>query len=286
MSLTMHEHFIRIEGHALRVLTRGTSNEYPWFILWPGLGGTADEFGRLMREGSEHDWNVAAIDPPGHGLSDPWDIWGDKDVALVWDAVMQFLRSPDQVVVGGHSAGAYAAVLWANRRTACRGLVLLEGGYQDPFPDGTDIKAVFRQNASYLKSRQFPSWRDFFASERESAMQWDGDVEAMLTAQMVEVQQEIRPRIDLRTANQVMAFLMSYRVKDLPLIACPTLVGVAPLPESLAIARQEALRVFSERVPALEVLHVPKAGHDLLVDNPKAISTAVWTFLGSIHPHP
>ena len=279
----MDEQFIRIERHALRVLTNGRSNEHPWFVLWPGLGGAAEEFRRLVREGPEHGWNVAAIDPPGHGQSDPWDTWRDGDVAMVWDAVIQFLGSSAGVVVGGHSSGAYAAILWANRRTICRGLILLEGGYQDPFPDGTDIEAVFRQNASYLESRRYPSWAAFFASERESAMHWDEDVEAMLTAQMVEVRQEIRPRIDVRTANQVTALLMSYRVQDLFPIGCPTLVGVASLPLDRAFARQKALTLFSERVPALEVINVPKAGHDLLIDNPEAISTAVWAFLAPIH---
>lgn len=280
----MNERFVMVQGRSVRLLTEGSPASSFWMLLWPGLGGTAEEFLRLLREGPEHGWNVVAIDPPGHGRSDRWDTWSDGDVVSVWDAVLQFLGSPADVVVGGHSAGAYFAVTWATRRPPCRGLVLLEGGYMNPFPEGTDLNAVFQQNATYLDTRRFPSWADFLAAEGESAPQWDEDAEAMLRAQMVELDGEVRPRILAATANQVMTNLAEYRVEALRLISSPTFVAVATLPPEMASGRAEAVSAFRERVPDLEVVHVPKAGHDLLIDNPVAISEAVWAFLSHVHP--
>jgi pimeloyl-ACP methyl ester carboxylesterase len=245
------------------------------------LGGAAEEFLRLLREGAEHGWNVAAIDAPCHGRS---DTWSHEDVVSVWDGVHQLLGAPVDFVVGGHSAGAYFAVTWAMGRRTCRGMVLLEGGYMNPFPDGTDMDATFRQNAAYLDTRRFPTWEDFLAAERASAPQWDEDAEVMLQAQMVELDGEVRPRILAGTANQAMANLAGYRVGALPLISFPTLVAVATLPPEMADRRAEAVSAFRECVPNLEVVNVPKAGHDLLIDNPMAISEAVWTFLSHVHP--
>lgn len=275
----MNEQFVLVEGHSVRVLTSSSPESALWLLLWPGLGGTAEQFLRLLREGPEHGWNVASIDAPGHGQSDMWDTWSNDAMVSVWDGVLQFLESPIDVVVGGHSAGAYSAVMWAARRAACRGLILLEGGYLNPFPEGTDIEAVFQQNASYLDSRRFPSWGDFLAAEREVAVQWDEDAEAMLRAQMVEVDGELRPRILAVTATKAMSNLAEYRVQDLPVISCSALVGVATLPPDMAAPRAEAIAAFRERVPNLDVVHVPQAGHDLLIDNPAAISEAVWAFL-------
>lgn len=280
----MNEQFVLVEGGSVRVLMERSPGSSFWLLLWPGLGGTAEEFLRLLREGPEHGWNVAAIDAPGHGRSDLWDTWSNENVVAVWDGVHQFLGSPVDVVVGGHSAGAYFAVTWAMRRPTGRGLVLLEGGYMNPFPDGTDLDAVFQQNAAYLDTRRFPTWADFLAAERASAPPWDEDAEVMLRAQMVERGGEVRPRMLVATANQVMAHLAEYRVRALPLISLPTLVAVATLPAEMAAGRAEAVSAFRECVPNLEAVDVPKAGHDLLIDNPTAVSKAVWAFLSHVHP--
>lgn len=275
----MTEQFVRVEGYQIRILANRCPGSSSWMVLWPGLGGAAEEFIRLLREAPEHGWNVAAFDAPGHGRSDPWNAWSGASVMSAWDGVLQFLGSPCHVVAGGHSAGAYFAVTWATHRPHCGGLVLWEGGYLDPFPEGTDMDAVHQQNASYLQSRRFLSWEEFLAAERGSAARWDGDAELMLRAQMVERDGAIRPRIGVRTANQVTSRLADYRVNTLPVIRCPVLLAVATLPSDLAAIREDAISALRRRVPALDVVYVPKAGHDLLIDNPEAVSTAVWAFL-------
>ena len=280
----MNEQFVLVKGHSIRVLMERSPASSGWLLLWPGLGATAEEFLRLLREGPHHGWNVVAIDAPGHGRSDRWDTWNHEDVVSVWDGVLEFLGSPVDVVVGGHSAGAYFAVTWATRRPGCRGLVLLEGGYGKPFPDGYDLDAVFHQNVAYLDARRFPTWDNFLGTEREAALHWDADAEAMLRAQMVECAGEVRPRIAAVTATMVMTNLADYRIDSLPLISSPTLVAVATLPPEMVAGREEAVSAFRERVPNLAVVYVPKAGHDLLIDNPAATAEAMWAFLSHVCP--
>lgn len=54
--------------------------------------------------------------------------------------------------------------------------------------------------------------------------------------------------------------------------------AVGPMAER-APFRAAEVSSFGAPVPALDVVRVPKAGHDLLIDNPFAISEAVWAFL-------
>ena len=273
----MNETFIRVKGHLVRMLTASGDGVSRWLVLWPGLGGSSEEFVRLLREGPERGWNVAALDAPGHGRSDPWDAFTLPDMLAIWDAALEYL-SPSAVVLGGHSAGAYFAAIWAAQRRP-RALVLLEGAYSDPFPNGVDMEAVYRQNAAYLDARRFSSWQEFFQAERADSAHWDDDAELMLRAQMVESDGKIRPRISAATADRMMTLLAAYHVRDLPVIPCPVLLAVATPPSSQSDVRERAVANFSGRVPNLHPVWVPNAGHDLFIDNPDAVSDAVWEFL-------
>lgn len=176
----MGEQFLNIEGRRLRVLTATHDLGSPWLVLWPGLGGTAEEFHRFLREGPGYGYNVAALDPPGHGRSDAWENWNDRTALTVWDAVLEELAPTSALILGGHSAGAYFAVNFALQNPLCGGLVLLEGGCLDPVPDGTDMQDLGRKNQEYLESQRFSSWEAFWHAERSAVRRWDNDAEVML----------------------------------------------------------------------------------------------------------
>ncbi len=233
-------------------------------VLWPGLGGTAEEFGRLLREGRERGWSVAALDPPGHGLSGAWDRWAAPETDAIWEAVLDAIGAPVDSVLGGHSAGAYFAAQRAQHHPT-RGLILLDGGYLDPVPEGADLEALHTQSREHLAGHQFPSWEAFLATERAAARHWDRDAEVMLRAQMVEMGGQVRPRITAATATQVMALLAPYRVSALTASVYPTLVAMATVPAGLGPMRAAGLAAFSRLFAATQAVHIPRAGHDLLL---------------------
>lgn len=279
------EKWVQVAGHPaspVRV-TAADAGASDWLVLWPGLGGTAEEFRRLLREGPDRGWSVAALDPPGHGQSGAWDRWTSGDPDAVWDAVLVALGAPADSVLGGHSAGAYFALEYAQHHPT-RGLILLDGGYLDPLPDGADLDALYTQNQEYLASRRFPSWEGFIATERAQARHWDSDADAMLRSQMAEVSRKVVPRISAATATQVMARLAPYRVSELAPVLCPALVAVATEPADLCPRREDALAHFRRIVGGAEAVRIPQAGHDLLLDNPQAVAGAVWAFLSAHLP--
>lgn len=270
---------IMVDGHRLRLMVTEHPG-LPWLMLWPGLGGTAEEFLRLHREGPTFGWNVASIDPPGHGLSEDWDTWNSESALLVWDAVIGNLSPGIRPVIGGHSAGAFAALTWAARHLGeWAGLVLLDGGYSDPLPAGTDPRAALEANQAYLRSRRFGSWAEFLAEERQSARSWDDDIATMLRATMTSEGGVITPRISLTTANQVVEGLAQYHVDQLPILHGSALLLLATEPPEMDADRRQGVATLKRHLPGLEVVPVPGAGHDLMVDNPVVANAAVWRFL-------
>lgn len=99
---------------------------------------------------------------------------------------------------------------------------------------------------------------------------------------MVECHGEIVPRISVHTANAVMSALAGYRVQQIAQIGCPTLLAMATLPNEMAAQRREGAQRLRDKVPGLEVVEVPDAGHDLLLDNPSAVSQRLWEFLSRL----
>lgn len=251
-----------------------------WLILWPGLGGTAEQFMALLEAAPDLNVGVLALDPPGHGRTPPWPgNWTWPDVESVWEAALNWVqaRGAQQSTVGGHSYGAYAAVMAARdpRVGAC---LLLDGGYLEPFPS-YDRASSEAANAQYLASREFPSWDAYLASERAETKHWDHRAEVALRAAMREDNGVVRPVITLATANAVSHLLSTLHVAELPYDTRPTLLLTAGEPAQLLETRREGALAFRERHPQTSVVVVPDSGHDLLLDNPRVVLAAIKDFL-------
>lgn len=78
------------------------------------------------------DWNVAAMDLPGHGLSRRLVRWSWAEALDDLDAVVEMF-SPEVVI--GHSLGGMLAVLRAARTPPIGGAILIDGWIGDPLPD-------------------------------------------------------------------------------------------------------------------------------------------------------
>ena len=278
----MVERFLSIRERSIRILATDAP-ALPWLILWPGLGEAAEEFSRLLREGPSQGWNVAAIDPPGHGQSGAWDSWDESSALTVWERVIETLTPATPPVLGGHSVGACWAIRMAAARPASvRAVVLLDGGYLDPLPADHDLARLHAQHVEYLHSQVYDSWERYLDAERSAAGSWDADTELMLRANMREQDGKILPRISVEIADQMAAALVAYRVDSLPPLTLPMLLAVATLPEELAEQREQGIRSLRSRAPNLQVTPIEHASHDLLVDNPAEVTRAVWAFLRTL----
>jgi pimeloyl-ACP methyl ester carboxylesterase len=282
----MREIFIRAgSGTQLRILTSESARQHRWVLLWPGLGATAEEFLRLLREAPREGWNVAAFDPPGHGHSDWWGTWSDAAPLSVWDMVWDAVGRPERPVVGGHSAGAYFGVQWAlGRPDRCGGLLLLEGGYMDPGEGGSTVEDAQRDAEHYHQTFRFPSWEVYERAQRAEAGSWDDDIAAMLRALVVADEGALRLAVSVEAVKALAGTLANYRVGNLPTLACPALLATATQPGEMAAMRHRAKDQLKARIRRLEWVEISGAGHDLMIDRPAAVAEAVWAFLRSLDP--
>lgn len=272
------ELYIKVCDKRLRLLLADGGYER-WLVMWPGLGATAEQFTSLLKHGPKMGINVISLDPPGHGFSEPWD----KDFTL--SSVKEILAGIfthfkiRSSIIGGHSYGAYIAA-WCSSdlKSVIEGLVLLDGGYLDPFPN-IELDQVKEQNKEYLSSRKFNSWEEFIQEEKQSAHYWDEDIKYMLCTTMKKESGKIIPRISLETANQVSSLLFNYSVSRLKKIQKPVLLLYPSLPEEYQSTRTEGVSKFNEQVENLQDFVVPNSSHDVLVDNPVYVNEKVWEFI-------
>ena len=282
MNMNVHQWestYLSIEGCRLHLLVQDQGYD-EWLILWPGMGGTAEQFISLLKKRSKLKLNVIAIDPPGHGLSEDWtaDAFTIEATQQIWKGIMTF-SAINAAYIGGHSYGAYSA-LWAIEAIGQRvkGIVLLDGGYLETFQD-IDFHDLSQQNLAYIDSQKFDSWEEYIQAERQQAPYWNEDLERMACSTMKAVNGKIVLRISHKTADQVSRLLQEFSIKRLPMIDLPVLLLYASLPHEFKEERERGIANLKARVPQLKAIEVPNSQHDVMVDQPQFVCEQLLEFI-------
>lgn len=274
--------WIEVGGRRLRALVQGRRD--PFLLLWPGLGVAADAFRRFLREGPREGVSVLALDPPDHGRSDAFDRLGEDDVARVWRAAMEAVGA-EKAVLGGHSYGAWAALiglLHLPRRVS--GIVLLDGGY--PMGPARSRDAEHAENARFLRETTFPSWEAFLDEARRGVPLWDDDAAAAARSLMQERDGRIVYRISLQGLNQATDLIRGFEHAKLGTRDLPALLVRGTLPPDLENAREAGAGLVRRHLPRLKIAALPRGGHEILLDCPQDTARAVWEFLRGLKADP
>ena len=252
-------------------------------VLWPGLGGTAEAFLRLLGQADAEGCLLVALDPPGHGLTDPLPLHGGQDAALVWRAVLDAFDIR-RAVLGGHSYGAVAALAAVaadhGLRSATAGLLLYDGGYlhQEGTPEERR-SACRRQIAEYT----FATWDAFLERAQAEAAIWDSAAQAAAQAMMTEREGRIRLRVDAQSCADALDLIAAHGPAMLPRIDVPRpLLLRAGRPEEMEGQRRAGVAALMPRLPSLDVRVLGQASHELLDEAPEAVADNTWSFLAGL----
>jgi pimeloyl-ACP methyl ester carboxylesterase len=231
-----------------------------------GLAGHAGEWDALARSLSSR-YRVVAVDQRGHGSSErhPRDVSRAAYVADVIAVVDQLaLRRP---VLVGQSLGGHTAMLTAAAHPGLvRALVLVEAG-----PGGPDAQAPANVGG-WLDSWPTP----FPSPEAAAAFFGGGPVGAGWAAGLEEREGGWWPRFERDVMVRSLAetaqrsFLPEWQQ-----VACPTLVVLA---QSSFIPAREAEEMLRQR-PTTTAMSIPGTGHDLHLEQPEILHTALSDFL-------
>ncbi|MYU25991.1 alpha/beta fold hydrolase [Streptomyces sp. SID8352] len=253
----------------VRLVCRDRGGPGQPLVLLHGLAGHAGEWDALARS-LDPRYRVVAVDQRGHGASErhPRDVSRAAHVAdVVAVAERLSLRRP---VLVGQSLGGHTAMLTAAAHPGLvRALVLVEAG-----PGGTN------PNGPADVGGWLDSWPTPFPSPgAAAAFLGDGPVGAGWAAGLEEREDGWWPRFDRDVMVDSLAenARRSFRT-EWARIVCPTLVvlaqsGLIPAPET-----DEMLR----RGPVTLAMSIPGTGHDLHLERPDVLSTALTAFLDDI----
>ncbi|MFF4750932.1 alpha/beta fold hydrolase [Streptomyces sp. NPDC002514] len=260
------EHMVVREG--VRIACRDWGGPGQPVVLLHGLAGHAGEWDVLARRLISR-YRVVAVDQRGHGAAErrPADVSRAAYVADVVAVVDRLaLRRP---VLVGQSLGGHTAMLTAAAHPELvRALVLIEAG-----PGGNP-------NGPADIGRWFGSWPTPFPS-REAAAEFfgGGPVGAGWAAGLAEREDGWWPRFD----RDVLVRSLEENARrsfwsEWGRIVCPTLVVLA---QSGFIPGPEAEQMLRQR-PATTAMSIPGTGHDLHLEQPDPLYTALSHFFARL----
>ena len=239
---------------------------------------------------------VVAADLRGHGLSDAptedpeveysLEALGDDLVAVAEGAGL--LAGPDDtIVLVGHGFGAIvAAHAAASLGSACSGLVLVDGGWEDlERATGLDVDEFLR---GLDEPPEVMASLDAFLADRSGFAPdlWDADQERAARATVVETHAgRVVPATRPHALEACVRAMFDYGPLDVvPFVQAPVVALVAADDETgsraRALAEVSAARVAAGRDPIASV-SFPHDGHNLMRYRPGEVSAAI---LGSANP--
>ncbi|MEP6817196.1 MAG: alpha/beta hydrolase [Marmoricola sp.] len=217
------------------------------------------------------EWSMVAVDLRGRGASR--DLPGPFGLRAHADDLTQVAEALSEegadVVLAGHSMGAYVAVHTAHARPDLfHRVVLVDGGVALPFPEGADADAVLESALGPALARlreTYPSvdaYIDFFRAHPALGPSWDDTIEDYVRYDALEGPAGIRSRaVDTAVREDGRDLLVSGGEYDAELRAIPLPVEllVAPsgmfgqppglLPADSVAAYDEVAHVRVETVP-------------------------------------
>ncbi|MBQ0997186.1 alpha/beta fold hydrolase [Streptomyces sp. RK62] len=239
-------------------------------LLLHGLAGHAGEWDVPAQRLSPR-YRVVAVDQRGHGASErhPRDVSRAAYVADVV-AVADHLALRRPVLVGQSLGGHTAMLVAAAHPGLVRGLVLVEAGPGDPNPDTpADI-------GTWLGSWPTP----FPSREAAAAFLGGGPFGAGWAAGLEERDDGFWPRFDRDVMVRSLAenAQRSFR-SEWEQVACPTLVVLG---QSSFVPAREVDDMLRGQRPTTTAMSIPGTGHDLHLEKPGVLLTALVGFLDSL----
>ncbi len=247
-------------------------------MSWPALAGALPD-----------NWALVAPDLRGRGAArdlaaDHRGLRGHAE-----DLVRAAERlDPDRtgdLVLAGHSMGAYVALLAAQARPDLfRRLVLVDGGIPLRLPDGADPDEVLAATLGPALERLSRTYADveeyvaFFRQHPALGPHWNQAVEAYVRYDAAQSSDGVRSRADeraVRADGRDLLVLGDALEAALRGVTVPTHLLTAPLGmfgEAPGLLPADAVRAYDEQLDHLSVETVPGANHYTILFDPAAVA--------------
>ena len=251
---------------------------------WPAVAAALPE-----------DWSLVAPDLRGRGASR--DLEGPAGLRKHADDVCRLAEHLDgsgELVLAGHSMGAYVAVLAARARPDLFGrVVLVDGGVPLPVPEGTDPDALLEATlgpALARLSQTYASVEDYVAFFRQHPAlgpHWSSTVEDYVRYDAMETDGGVRSRaVEDAVRTDGRDLLVSGTDLDAGLrgLGVPTRLLAAPLGmfgQAPGLLPAQAVAAYDAEVEVLQAETVPEVNHYTILFDPAAAVRVAGAITGS-----
>ena len=268
---------IAVDGGLLHVGVWGPdSGDVPVVLAIHGITASYLSWALVARQLS--DVRLMAPDLRGRGRSaDLPGPWGMARHAADLARVVKALAVPEVLVVG-HSMGAFAAVVFSHRYPAlARQLLLVDGGLPLPLPpnlNAEQLTALVLGPALSRLSMTFPdrnAYREFWRRHPGFATDWNADVEAYIDYDLVgqepalvscvrpeAVREDSIDQIEGAALREAISALASRRVV---LVRAPR----GPLGDPPGLYPEPLLDSYATAFPGMRYVTVPDVNHYTLL---------------------
>lgn len=262
--------YVSVNGLRLHYLDWNASSNRV-MILLHGVMDNAHIWDSFAFSASNH-LRIIALDQRGHGDSD----WASPPAYSCTDYVkdlsgfIETLRV-NGVILMGHSMGALHAIQYTTMKPEkVKGLIHVD---IEPTPPP--------ENREYLNGRyhtqpsSYHSIEDYLGKIRKSIQYSESDILRNFAASALKKEND--GRFYIRFDKEVLHYFDQYdllpHVRD---IKCPTFIIRG---EESIVMRQEKAQEMNQYISNSRLAEIPKAGHIVPIDNPKAFQQAVMDFL-------
>jgi pimeloyl-ACP methyl ester carboxylesterase len=241
------------------------------FLLVHGLASNARTWDLVAAKLNQAGHHVVAVDQRGHGLSDkPETGYGFDDVCTDLTALIEAMSLRTPIVAGQSWGGNVVLELGARWPEAMSGLVMVDGGFIDlsGAPDITWEKIAVDLKPPPLagtpRVQMLERMRGFHRS-------WDDEQIEMQMANFETMEDgAIRPWLTLDRHMLILRALWDQKPSQLySRVTTPTLIAVAPAPDSPRMMRKE--HEVAEAQGAMKNARVRwfnDSVHDIHIDKP------------------
>ncbi|MFD8528840.1 alpha/beta hydrolase [Streptosporangium canum] len=261
---------VEVPGGRLRVARFGTGPRL--IVAVHGITASLMAWSGVARR-LPAEWSLVAMDLRGRGhsaeLPGPYGLPRHaEDVGLV----ARSLGAESDIVLTGHSMGAYVAALAAAGRDYAR-VVLVDGGLPLPLPPGLDPDTVLSATLGPAIARlgqTFPStdaYVDFFKAHPAFAGNWNDRVEEYVRYDAAGPEGAVRSRAREEAVRQDGRWLLTESEEigaALHAVKSPLSLLRAPrglLDQPVGMIPDELAATWTERLPALEDELVEDCNH-------------------------
>ena len=245
------------------------------FLLVHGLASNARTWDLVAAKMNEAGHHVVAVDQRGHGLSDkPETGYGFDDVCTDLTALIDVMSLRTPIVCGQSWGGNVVLELAARWPEVTSGLVMVDGGFIDlsgaPGVTWEQIAIDLKPPplAGTPRVQMMDRMRGFHAT-------WDEEKLEMQMANFETMEDgAIRPWLTLDRHMLILRALWDQKPSQLyERVVTPTLVAVAPAPDSPRMMRKEhEVAEASSAMKTARVRWFNDSNHDIHIDKPDALA--------------